>query len=479
MRHSVSRSTTCFVLAVLWLAGGDALARDDVARLLADLERVRAAQGVPGVSLAVVSRDGVLWTGGLGLADVANGTPVTADTVFRIGSLTKFFTAAVLLQLQESGRLRLSDPVRRHAPRSPFTNAWEDTDPVRIEQLLEHTAGLPDLSKAEIEFDDPTPLSLQAGLAWRRDPRPLRWRPGSYVSYSNAGYCLAGDVIEQVTGTTYEDVVRARILEPLGMTATGFFPTEATRERTAMGYQADGATPAPWWHMIMRPFGGLQSTARDMAGVVHMLLDEGRVAGQPWLAPGSIARAELPSTSLAARAGLRFGYGLGLHGYFHEGRLFHGHSGDATGYLAHVGYDREAGLGYFIAINRDRWSALVALRETVESWIASGLPAVPVPPAARVSDAILQSYAGRYEPATARYDVLSVQERAELLSRVLYFEGRLVTITGDGHREPLVPVDETRFRREGEPVATSIFVRDDNGRLIFQEGESYVRQPDP
>lgn len=474
--QSVSRIATSIVLGLVWLAGADACARDDVGRLVADLDRVRATQGVPGVSLAVVSRDGVLWSGGLGLADVAQGTPVTADTVFRIGSLTKFFTAAVLLQMQESGRVRLSDPVRRHAPDAPYSNEWDGVEPVRIEQLLEHTAGLPDLSKAEIEYDDPAPLPLAAGLAWRRDARPLRWKPGRYVSYSNAGYCLAGYAIEQLAGMRYEEVVRVRLLEPLDMTSSGFFATESTRERTAVGYQADGKTPAPWWHMIMRPFGGLQSTARDMASFVRMLLDVGRVSGKPLLSPGSIARAELPATSLAARSGLRFGYGLGLHGYFHDGRLFHGHSGDATGYLAHFGYDRDAGLGYFIAINVDRWASLVALRDTVESWIASGLPEPVVPPVPRVSDAILRSYAGRYAPATARYDVSSVQERAESIARVLYFEGRLVTVTGDGHRQPLIPVDETRFRREGEPVATSIFLRDDDGRMIFQDGESYLRQ---
>ncbi len=465
--------------ALLVTSCANAWSRGSTDELLAALEAARVSQGVAGVSFAVVTPDAVLRMGGLGILDWDKPAPVTQDTIFRIGSVTKIFTASALLQLQQEGKLKLSDRVRQHAPRASYTNPWEDTHPIRIEQLLEHTAGLQDLTKEEFENSDAKPLTLEEGLALRPDSRTVRWQPGLHASYSNSAYGLAGYVIEQVLNQRYEDVIQARLFDPLGMRSSGFFQDDASRARLATGYEPDGKTPLRYWHMIMRPFGGIHTTARDMVPFLQMLLKGGRHGEIELLSRESMRRMETPLTTLAARSGLRFGYGLGVHQYIHRGFVFFGHGGDADGYLAHFGYNRSLRTAYFIAINRFHWPALRAIRRVIEAWITEDATAAVTPAEIKLPEEVLRKYAGRYEPAAWRFAWTSAEERAQQIVRVTYSNGMLYTESAAGSRQALLPVTEQHFRRSGEPEATSAFVRGEDGKLYFQEDENLVRVPEP
>ena len=129
-----------------------------LAQLQDSLRHVMAREHIPGLMLTLVSHDSVLFEGGLGLADVAAQRPVTAHTRFRIGSVTKTFVAAGLMQLIEQGKLHLNDEVRKIAPEVPIDNPWEATDPVRVVHLLEHTAGFDDMALNRILNTTPTAL---------------------------------------------------------------------------------------------------------------------------------------------------------------------------------------------------------------------------------------------------------------------------------------------------------------------------------
>lgn len=436
------------------------------------LDGERAAQGVPGLAITLADRDRVLWAGGLGVTDLASARPVTHDTLFRIGSVTKLFTSLALLQLREAGRLRLDDPLITHLPDVPVRNDWAATHPITLAMLLEHTAGLHDLSREEFDNNDPTPLTLAQGLALRADARVARWKPGLHASYSNAGYGLAGLVIERVTAQAYEQVIQTRLFDPLGMRASGFFLTDAVRAALATGYAPNGRDTLPYWHMIMRPFGGIHSSARDMAPFLRMLLNDGRHGDRVIVSPASVRRARHPATTLAARAGLAFGYGLGLNAYVHNGVPLFGHSGDADGYLSFIGYSPELGLAYFLSINRFRWPALRALRQVVENWITAGQGVAPTP-AADVPVATLQQYAGRYRTASRRFDWQTDDGDVELI--VELHDGKLHTRAPGAERRALLAVDAARFRRQDEPCATSVFARDEDGKWYFQESDAYVR----
>jgi CubicO group peptidase (beta-lactamase class C family) len=453
---------------VAWADGG-------LEPLLDAIEAKRLEYGVPGVGVAIVSRDEVLWVGGFGVTDLETRQPVTADTVFRIGSVTKMFTALGLMMLSEGEKLRLNGPVREVAPDAPYTNPREETHPITIAQLLEHTAGLQDLTKEEFEHSDPKPLTLEEGLAFRPESRTVRWKPGLHAVYSNSGYGLAGYVLQTVAGMRYEDFIVERIFRPLGMASSGFFLDEQTAAHLATGYDTDAMTRLPYWHLLLRPFGGINSTPRDMASFVRFLLNEGRVAEQSLVRPESIARMEVPLTSLAARSGLLYGYGLGNNQKFRKGVLFNGHGGDGDGYLSQLGYNRDTGMGYFVAINAFRHRALSEIRREVESWIIRDLDVPPPPAAARVSDETLLRYVGHYDLAAWRFPWTTREAVKKMAMRVTLEKGVLYTQVGNDKQE-LVPVTVQQFRRRGEPTATCAFVEDVDGTLYFEEDDSWRKQ---
>jgi CubicO group peptidase (beta-lactamase class C family) len=447
--------------------------------LLATIEARRLEHGIPGVGFTLVSRTRILWTGGLGVADLQSRQPVTADTLFRIGSITKSFTALGLLMLEESGALRLDDRVARHLPDLPFSNPWEDSHPVTIAQLLEHTAGFQDLERQEFDHSDPAPLTLDQALAVCPACRSVRWQPGMHSVYSNTGYGIAGKVLEAASGERYEAFIGSRLFDALGMASSGLLLDAPTHARLATGYDTDARTPIRYWHMLYRPFGGINATPRDMGAFVQLLLNEGVHGSQRLLGAASIRRMETPRTSLAARNGLSFGYGLGVYQAYRDGVLFYTHGGDGDGYLSRFGYNREAGLGYFVSINAFRGRALRAMQTEIERYIARQVRPLPVPHEPELDAEVLRGYAGRYRLAAWRFPETSASDIASQSMTVRITAGRLYTQIEDGRPIPLIAVSPGLFRRPDEPGATCAFVHGEDGQLYFQEDENYVRTDSP
>jgi CubicO group peptidase (beta-lactamase class C family) len=148
----------------------------------ARLNEILDETNTPGLGITLVSRDGVIWKAGLGLADRQTETSATSETLFRIGSISKMFVALSVLQLVERGRLDLDAPIRDLVPDIEFENPWAETDPVRVVHLLEHTTGFDDLHLVEYASSDPTPLRLAEGLALHPHSRTVRWPTSSNAS---------------------------------------------------------------------------------------------------------------------------------------------------------------------------------------------------------------------------------------------------------------------------------------------------------
>src|SRR4051794_40830174 len=182
-----------------------------IPELQAALEKVLKETKTPGAGIAIVSRDQAEWVAGIGKADVAANLPVTADTLFRLGSLSKTFVAVAALQLQEEGKLKLTDTVRQWVPDVAFVNPWEPSDPVRLVHLLEHTSGFDEMHFREFALDDPKPMSLKDALAYGASSRVCRWPPGTRMSYCNSGPALLATVIEKASGERFEDYVQEHI----------------------------------------------------------------------------------------------------------------------------------------------------------------------------------------------------------------------------------------------------------------------------
>ena len=458
----------CFIAALV--PAGPSLALD-LPGLLSTLESLRARHAVAGFGLAVVKQGQPVYVGGGGTADRQSGRAVDGDTLWRIGSVTKVFTGIATLIALRNVDEGLDTPLRTIVPEAPFVNPWETSDPLRVGHLLEHTAGLSDLSRIEFDSTDPKPLSLDE--AFRLDPssRVLRWPPGRYASYSNVGAGLAALAIERLSGEEYESFVASRILRPLGMSSAGFRLEGSTEARLAQGYDSDGVKPLPYWHVLYRAFGGLNADGRDMARFLQWLLDPSRA---PVLSPEEMSQLETPRTTLAARSGLRYGYAKGLYQYVHDGFVWMGHGGDADGYLSRLGYRREAGTGYFLVINAFKPQALREMQDAVETALERGFSRPEPPPVMAVASSELESMAGCYRTVTRRFTWQDGGDEESLTVRV---QGdHLVTIPATGPERDLWPVTPQHFRRADETVATSAIVRDLDGHLILQGDMGNLRR---
>jgi len=258
---------------------------------VADVLDQYAGSQVPGLQYIVVDADGTLFEYAGGWADIQNRKTMTLDTTLMAYSMTKTFTAVAILQLVEQGKLGLDDKIDRYLPDNPYGGHH-----ITVRQLLDHTSGLPNpiplrwvhLTEEDASFDENAALAQVL-----RDNPKLAFEPGQKFAYSNIGYWLLGKIVEQVTGQSYPDNVRANVLLPLGLSAqeTDFVIPDPARH--ANGYLAKYSlmnlmkgfvTDSKFWgdyegdwlrlkshHLNGPAFGGLVGTAR---GFTRFLQDQ-------------------------------------------------------------------------------------------------------------------------------------------------------------------------------------------------------------
>jgi CubicO group peptidase (beta-lactamase class C family) len=429
------------------------------AELEQEIRKVLDEHHTKAVAIALANREGVFWTTTLG------ATPATR---FRIGSITKSLVALAVLQLVEQGKLSLDARYRDLAPEIPFENPWEATDPVRLVHVLEHTAGFDDFHLTEYAHSDPRPVSLKEGLLFDPRSRTSRWRPGTRFSYCNSGPPMAAYVVEKITGQTIEDYVQQHLFDPIGMPGATFFEPKSDFAGTYIK-----GKPQPYWHVIERPAGSVNATARDMGNYVLFFLNRGSVeGGKALVSAASIDRMETPTTVLSAReAGLKTGYGLHNYTTIQEGFLFHGHNGGVNGGLAELAYSPENGIGYSFMINSDATAALKKISILTVRFLTRNLKKPPMPDVASGSQPLAD---GTYflRPASPRMQLLYPIERilglveAEVHGPELRLEG----FFSDGEPSKFLAAGPKQYRREKSPFAEVAVVRDDGDTPALQIG---------
>ncbi|MSR61157.1 MAG: class A beta-lactamase-related serine hydrolase [Planctomycetes bacterium] len=320
---------------------------------------------------------------GYGLADRERGTPVTPETVFCTGSITKQFTAAAILALQDDGKLSVEDPLTKFFERVP-----EDKRGITLHHLLTHTSGLADPLAGDYD--------LGATAAWVRDQAfgcALQWRPGERYGYRNVNFSLLGMVIERVSGEGYEAFLQKRLFARAGMARTGYLLPRFAPESFAIGYQdgerwgttldhpllADG----PCW--TLRANGGIQSTVGDMLRWHHALAED-RVLSRA-------AHAQLETPYADEGGGTFYGYGWSIQKSPSGKKLVAHNGGNGISFADFLRFVDE-GHCIFVATN-----VASRVRESLAYDLAAilyGRPARALPETLARDRAALERYAGRY-----------------------------------------------------------------------------------
>jgi len=448
MSKRITRSVLVVLLALATLCS--AAGKEDekqkpaqsIAELQQQIEKILKDTHTPGVSIAIVHRDGPEWVTGLGLADVAGGKPATADTLFRIGSASKAFASLSVLLLQDQGKLSLDDSVHKLAPEVWFENPWESTDPVRVVNLLEHTTGWDDMHLREYAKDEPASSDVREGLDYYHGSRISRWRPGTRAAYCNSGPPVAAYIVEKISGQRFEDFVQQNLFLPIGMNTATYFPPPAGSATTL--YHSDGKTPYPYWNILLRPAGSINASAKDMAAYVQFYLNRGAANGKQLVPASDITRMESPTSTWAARDGMKTGYGLSNYWTVADGFVYHGHNGGVSGGLTDVSYLPDDGVGYFFSINSSSVDAFERITKAIRAYITNKLqrPTVPAPAALPAN---AQDYAGWYEPDSPRSEMMHFLERLAGLSRIHFQDDQLIFTSVIGNQK-FIPVEGAQFR---------------------------------
>jgi CubicO group peptidase (beta-lactamase class C family) len=407
-----------FLLAAL--PGVPASAQDHAA----EIDRLFAwtAPDKPGCTVAVSQHGKLVVSRAYGSADLERDVPITPETVFDAGSVTKQFVAAAVLLLVEDGRLSLSDDVRAHLPEMPDCGHR-----ITLDHLLTHTSGIRDwtglLRLARARRDALTLVLRQ---------RSLNFPPGEEWSYSNSGYVLLKEIVARRSGEPFAEFTRKRLFEPLGMQATAYrFDVREVIKNRALAYEREG----DGWRMAILlddergGQGGLFSTAADLV-TWNDALSAARL--------GQFVTEKLHEPA-RLNSGRQVGYGRGLFLDSYRGARLVWHSGGAAGYKTWLGRFPDHALSIAIMCNSGEGTERTPLAHRIFELFAAadqlGAPepaAPPIPDPASAPD--LRGRAGVF-----------VREGTGDLLRLAVDRGRLRVAGGPG----MVPVGEDRFRRWG------------------------------
>jgi CubicO group peptidase (beta-lactamase class C family) len=313
----------------------------------------------PSAGLAVgVVRDGSLaWFLGHGVADVGSKAPVTQDTVFRIGSITKTFTAIAVMQLWEQGSVDLDAPANDYLRSFRLIPAKASFRPATVRHLLTHTAGigywrrLPDLLRPGIGSGDRAGRSGVPPLAeYYRKGLPVEVEPGTKWVYSNHGFAVLGQIVEDVTGQPLDHYLREHVLEPLGMEHTDLIRSERVRPHLATGYvlRSGGLRPVADREFPTPGAGALYSTTADMARYTAALLHMGASEHGPVLKPGTLTSMFQPQFQPDPRVP---GMGLGFEPGEESDHKTVGKTGVVSGFLSAMVLAPDDGIGVFVLSN--------------------------------------------------------------------------------------------------------------------------------
>ena len=437
-----------------------------------EVQAILSHHQLVGVGIGLVEGDTISWMGGFGDANQAEEIPVTFRTHFRIGSVSKMFTALALIKLADEGKLSLQDRVRDLVPEAPISNAWAETDPVTVTHLLEHTAGFDDMHFRHFyQLDERANWTLSETIMALDVELTSRWRPGERSSYSNPGYGLAGYIVEKISGQSYATYIEENFFVPMGMKDT-YMDFQRARQTMSIGYSPT-RKPLDYRPILLAPAGDINSTIPDMTRFVQIITNHGLVDGVQVLPKRYFPIMEQPTSSAAARDGLDFGYALANYDTIRNGYWIQGHNGGIDGFLTSFGYIPNLDTGYIVMSNTSVGAGLRALTDTTIKYLTRDFTAAQ-PPAAVAANKAMEGY---YRELNPRNEFMGAVERTLNVGHVTV-DGPKATLQHPIANKKIewLAMPDDRLRQEKQPFATAVFIADAKGGAVIDDRGDYYQK---
>lgn len=437
----------CLLIIALWafpLAAQQARFAELDAVIQTELEQTKT----PGAVVAIVQGDKIVYNKGFGVANIESKQPVTPDMLFRIGSMTKMYTAATLLTLVEEGKIDLHTPIGKYLPGLP-----PRLSAVTAHQLLTHTAGLQDRATMVGTHDETkiaeAVMSYQDSMVFSE--------PGDVFSYQNPAWVLAGFLSEKLSGEAYSKAMDNRVLKPLGMNHTTFHPTVAMTYPLSVGHVGNPDSPA----QVMRPIedntrdwpaGFLFSNSADLARFAMAFMNGGRIDGKQALSEKIIT--QMRTRFVPVHSQLEAGsYGYGLMMMKQRGVELVEHGGTMSGFASDFVMAPAQRVAVIVLANRR-----FHLMKTVDKALEIMLPFTPksaAPKPLEVTASECDEYVGAYAQNMAKVEI--VKEGSGLALK----QGGLILLTKIGK-----DTFTAMFPGFTEPLRVA-FVRDNAGKVKY------------
>ncbi len=429
------------------------------------IEEQRSYHRLPGLAIGVVHDQELVWAKGYGTSDLETGAPVTPETIFRIGSITKLFTATAVMQLRDAGKLRLDDSVSRHLPWFEVQSPFEGEPEITIRQLLTHTSGLP--REAAFPYwtthDFPTRAQVREAVPGQE----AVFAPASKYKYSNLGMTLLGEIVAAISGLSWEEYVERHIFQPLEMSDSSAAPEEEHFRRMTTAYlrrDADGTRKIAEYYetRAIAPAANIVSNVEDLARFAALQFRQGPQAGGERHPGGGQTKHVVRASTLREmhrphwiRESWTSALGLGFRISRRGGKTVVSHGGWVAGHRSHLLLVPAEKIAVAVMTNADDASPSLFSYRAYDVAGAAITKAIAPEPKEKQADPAWQRYLGEYtDPWGWEYKVMILNHE------LVFYE----------HNYP--PEDDpgdalTRL----EPVGEHTFRMSDGELVVFEIGE--------
>ncbi len=429
---------------------------------------------IPGLMVVLVNRDSVIWQGGLGFSSLDDKSPVSDQTLFRIGSVTKTFVSLGIQKLVAEKKFSLNSKLKDISPEIIFHNPWEAGNPVRVIHLLEHTAGFDDMHFAAMLNRTGRRLTALEELKAHQKSLTSRWKPGTRSSYSNPDYMMLAYLIEKYADMDYQTYIKKEIFDPLQMKSTVF--DYEIKSPFATGYHyIDRYLKTLPVKVIGEAAGAISSNAVDMGRYARMYLNNGTLDATQIVDASVIIDMERQHSSIAAAAGLTTGYGMGNQPSMNGGEIkqyFRGHNGGIMGFVADFCYNRDLGVGFVISNNGEESNNKI--KDLIADFLTqNNQPPVPVDSA--WDNNKNKKWIGTYQLQNPRNE-LAACFQSIFATTSISMDGKSI-YTNDflGKKSLWVPVKGNLFRKKEEVVPNLVLTELDGAPVVNRYGDFFVK----
>jgi len=416
-----------FLGFIFWgFQSSDVSPRADYAAVVAELERVIAHEmqdkKLPALSIALVDDQQTVWAKGFGMEDPDQKIPASAETVYRVGSVSKLFTDIGIMQLVEAGKIDLDAPVTKYLPdfkpNNPFNKA------ITLRQLMSHRSGLVREPPVGNYFDDATTSLAQTVQSL--NSTALVYEPEKRIKYSNAGIATVGYVLEKTQQQPFTEYLQKAVLAPMGLRNSNFVPTPEIAKHLAKAYMwsYDGRNfVAPAFQLGMAPAGSMYSTVTDLARFMSILFNGGKGPQGQILKKATLEKMWTPQFAAPQQ---KNGFGIGFALSELQGYRRIGHGGAMYGFATELEALPEAKLGVIVVTSVDGANSMTnliaehALKLMLAVRNKSPLPQLKFPEP--INPAIAKRAAGSYLRNHEKIDLLTREEKLFLSRRELLLE---------------------------------------------------------